>query len=143
MAQEGFGWIYLIFFLIIPLSRIIPQIIRRRKNKNHDISNHTIQNINQVNSEIAEPIPKRFYKEDIPNEMNQHSLEMLVLGEINKGVKNFNSIQKNLGIETEKLDRVLQNLENDKLMKVQNKQGIFGPKIELIPTEKGVKKFYF
>ena len=142
MALEGFGWIYLIFFLIIPLSRIIPQIIRRRKNKNRDISNHAIQNINQVHSEIAEPIPKRFYKEDIPNEMNQHSLEMLVLGEINKGVKNFNSIQKNLRIETEKLDRVLQNLENNGLMKVQNKQGVFGPKIELIPTEKGEKKFY-
>jgi len=142
MAQDGFGWIYLVFFLIIPLSRIIPQIIRRRKNKNHDVSNHAIQNINQVYSEIAEPIPKRSYKEDIPNEMNQQSLEMLVLGEINKGVRNFNSIQKNLRIDTEKLDGVLQNLENDGLMKVQNKQGVFGTKIELIPTEKGVRKFY-
>jgi len=142
MAQDGFGWIYLVFFLIIPLSRIIPQIIRRRKNKNHDISNHAIQNINQAHSEIAEPIPKRAYKEDIPNEMNQQSLEMLVLGEINKGVRNFNSIQKNLRIDTEKLDGVLQNLENDGLMKVQNKQGVFGAKIELIPTEKGVRKFY-
>ncbi len=142
MAQDGFGWIYLVFFLIIPLSRIIPQIIRRMKNKNYNIADHTIQNTHPMDNEITEPIPKRFYKEDIPNEMNQHSLEMLVLGEINKGVRNFNSIQKNLRIDTEKLDGVLQNLENDGLMKVQNKQGVFGTKIELIPTEKGVKKFY-
>ncbi len=142
MAQDGFGWIYLVFFLIIPLSRIIPQIIRRMKNKNYNIADHTIQNTHPMDNEITESIPKRFYKEDIPNEMNQHSLEMLVLGEINKGVRNFNSIQKNLRIDTEKLDGVLQNLENDGLMKVQNKQGVFGTKIELIPTEKGVKKFY-
>jgi DNA-binding HxlR family transcriptional regulator len=67
---------------------------------------------------------------------------MLVLGELNRGVKNFNSIQRNLGIDTEKLDETLQSLENQGLMKVQNKQGVFGPKIELIPTEKGFKKFY-
>jgi len=142
MAQDGFGWIYLVFFLIIPLSRIIPQIIRRSRNKNHNISDHIIQNTHQINNETEEPIPKKFYKEDIPNEMNHQSLEMLVLGEINKGVKNFNSIQKNLRIDTEKLDKILENLENKGWMKVQKKQGVVGIKIELTPTEDGVKKFY-
>ncbi|MFB5646827.1 MAG: winged helix-turn-helix transcriptional regulator, partial [Candidatus Nitrosomaritimum yanchengensis] len=75
-------------------------------------------------------------------EMKPQSLDMLVLGELNRGVKNFNSIQRNLEIDTEKLDETLQSLENQGLMKIQNKQGIFGPKIELIPTEKGFKKFY-
>jgi hypothetical protein len=36
----------------------------------------------------------------------------------------------------------LKSLEDQGLMKIQNKQGLLGPKIELIPTEKGFKKFY-
>ncbi|NIM25884.1 MAG: hypothetical protein GTN97_01965 [Nitrosopumilaceae archaeon] len=74
--------------------------------------------------------------------MKPQSLEMLVLGELNRGVNNFNNIQKNLGIDAEKLDETLQSLEKQGLMKVQNKQGLFGQKIELIPTEEGFKKFY-
>ena len=39
-------------------------------------------------------------------------------------------------------ERELTNLEKQGLMKVQHKQGLLGPKIELIPTEKGFKRFY-
>ena len=74
--------------------------------------------------------------------MKPQSLDMLVLGELNRGVKNFDAIQRNLGIDMEKLDETLESLEKQGLMKVQHKQGLFGPKIELIPTEKGFKKFY-
>jgi len=31
MADPNFSWIYLIIFLAIPLSRIIPRLISRRK----------------------------------------------------------------------------------------------------------------
>ena len=142
MAQDGFAWIYLVFFLIIPLSRILPRLVRKWKDKNYPkeerIPAETHQSSNEKMAEISRPE----FQEDIPHQMKPKSLEMLVLGELNRGVRNFNNIQKNLGIDTEKLDETLQNLENQELMKVINKQGIFGPKIELIPTEEGFKKFY-
>ena len=142
MAQDGFAWIYLVFFLIIPLSRIIPRLVQKWKQKNYGEPEQISQQPYQSTNESAAPSPQRAHPEDIPREMKPQSLDMLVLGELNRGVKKFNSIQRNLGIDTEKLDETLQSLENQGLMKVQNKQGIFGPKIELIPTEKGFKKFY-
>lgn len=142
MAQDGFAWIYLVFFLIIPLSRIVPRLVQKWKKKNHGETEQISQQSYQSTNESTVPPPQRTHSEDIPTEMKPQSLDMLVLGELNRGVKNFNSIQRNLGIDTEKLDETLQSLENQGLMEVQNKQGIFGPKIELIPTEKGFKKFY-
>ena len=141
MAQDGFAWIYLVFFLIIPLSRILPRVIRKWKEKNKPNQERVTQSYQAENNNFTDS-PISEYKGDIPSQMKPQSLEMLVLGELNRGVKNFNSIQKNLGIDTEKLDETLQSLENQGLMKVQHKQGVFGPKIELIPTEDGFKKFY-
>jgi hypothetical protein len=142
MAQDGFAWIYLVFFLVIPLSRIIPRLVQKWKQKNQGQTEKFAQQSYQSTNETTAPSAKREYPEDIPSEMKPQSLDMLVLGELNRGVKNFNSIQRNLGIDTEKLDETLQSLENQGLMEVQHKQGIFGPKIALIPTEKGFKKFY-
>ena len=142
MAQDGYAWIYLVFFLIIPLSRILPRIVRKWKEKNNPNPEQiTAQSYQTEANSFTEP-PKPEFKGDIPSQMKPKSLEMLVLGELNRGVNNFNNIQKNLEIDTEKLDETLQSLEKQGLMKVQNKQGLFGPKIELIPTEKGFKKFY-
>ena len=142
MAQDGFAWIYLVFFLIIPLSRILPRLVRKWKEKNYSSQEKITTEPYQPNNEIITESVQSEYQEDFPRHMKPKSLDMLVLGELNRGVKNFNSIQKNLGIDTEKLDETLQNLENQGLMKVINKQGLFGPKIELMPTEKGFKKFY-
>ncbi len=142
MAQEGFAWIYLVFFLIIPLSRIIPRLVQKWRQKNAEGSEPLAEHSYQSTNEIIEQSPPRPYAEDIPREMKPQSLDMLVLGELNRGVKNFDAIQRNLGIDTEKLDETLESLEKQGLMKVQHKQGLFGPKIELIPTEKGFKKFY-
>ena len=142
MAQDGFAWVYLVFFLIIPLSRILPRLVRKWKEKNNTNPEQiTAQPYQIENDNFTEP-PKPEYKGDVPSRMKPQSLEMLVLGELNRGVNNFNNIQKNLGIDTEKLDETLQSLEKQGLMKVQNKQGVFGPKVELIPTEKGFKRFY-
>ena len=142
MAQEDFAWIYLIFFLIIPLSRILPRMVRKWKEKNSgQIESVSPQSFESEPDSSSKPSSK-MYTEDVPREMKPQSLEMLVLGELNRGVKNFNSLQKNLGIETEQLDETLQSLENQGLMKVEHKQGLMGPKIDLIPTEKGFKKFY-
>ena len=68
---------------------------------------------------------------------------MLVLGELNKGVTKFESIQKNLGMNNQTLEIILEELERKGLMRVVKKQGILGPKVELHPTDEGFKKFYY
>ncbi len=142
MAEEGFAWIYLVFFLIIPLSRILPKIIQKWKGKKLEkvepFKQHTYQTANETISESRQNTNRA----DIPRDMRPQTLDMLVLGELNRGTKNFNSIQRNLGIDGKTLDKTLQNLEEQGLMEVKNKQGLLGPKIELILTNKGFKKFY-
>jgi len=142
MADEGFGWIYLVFFLIIPLSRIIPRIVQKWKDKNRGIPEQFTQSTYQPTNEANAETPRETFQSEIPKEMNPQTLDMLVLGELNRGTKDFNSIQKNLGIDNGSLEKILESLENQGLMTVQNKQGILGPKIELILTDKGFKKFY-
>ncbi len=67
---------------------------------------------------------------------------MRVLGELNKGVRDFNKIQRNLGIHNQELENILKGLEDKGLMKVVKKSGPFGIKVKLVPTEKGFKKYY-
>ena len=67
---------------------------------------------------------------------------MLVLGELNRGTKTFNNVQKNTGLTTEELDTILEDLEKNGLIKVNQKQGMLGTKIELYPTDKGMKEYY-
>ena len=67
---------------------------------------------------------------------------MKVLGELNKGVKDFSKIQKNLNIHNQELEKILKDLEDKKLMKVVKKSGLVGVKVELYPTDKGFKKYY-
>ncbi len=67
---------------------------------------------------------------------------MQVLGELNKVIKDFNKIQKNLGINNQELENILKDLEYQGLMKVVKKSGLVGNKVELYPTDKGFKKYY-
>jgi predicted Rossmann fold nucleotide-binding protein DprA/Smf involved in DNA uptake len=67
---------------------------------------------------------------------------MLVLGELHRGVKQFEDIQKNTGLTTEELNSILEDLENNGFMKAQQKSGLFGMKTELVPTDKGFKEYY-
>jgi hypothetical protein len=142
MAQDGFAWIYLVFFLIIPLSRILPKLVQKWKEKNQGVPEQITQKTYQTTEESFTEPPPMDKREDIPRDMKPLTLDMLVLGELNRGTKNFNSIQRNLDIDSKVLDKTLQSLEKQGLMKVQNKQGLLGPKVELVPTEKGFKKFY-
>jgi len=129
MVEEGFSWIYLIFFLI-PLARIIPRLVRRWQKKNGTFTEN------------------QFSPSDPRIEQRQESFEkpqnkdMQVLGELNKGIKDFNKIQKNLGINNQELENILKDLEDQGLMKVIKKSGPFGIKVQLVPTEKGFKKYY-
>jgi hypothetical protein len=147
MVEEGFSWIYLIFFLV-PLARILPRLVRKwRKGKSTFPENQFSQSnpenqfrqsnpenqFSQSNSEI-EKRPESFEK--------PQNKEMQVLGELNKGVRDFNKIQRNLGIHNQELENILKGLENQGLMKVVKKSGLVGSKVELYPTDKGFKKYY-
>ena len=129
--DPNFSWIYLIFFLAIPLARIIPRIIARRRMNNPD---QGFQN----NFEPRQEKTSEFRHENTkPKTKN-----MLVLGELNKGIKTFEKVQKNTGIDVEELNKILEHLESQGLLKVQQKQGLFGSKIELYPTDKGFREYY-
>jgi len=129
MVEEGFSWIYLIFFLI-PLARIIPRLVRKWQKKQGTFSENQFSPSNPRIEQRQESFEKPQNK------------EIRVLGELNKGIKDFNKIQKNLGINNQELENILKDLENQGLMKVVKKSGPFGIKVKLVPTEKGFKKYY-
>jgi len=138
MADPNFSWIYIIIFLAIPLARIIPRFLAKKgigKNftqpqpQNEPQSSFVENRFNiQERSEVESSKPV--------------SKNQLVLGTLNRGSKTFESIQKNTGLNNEELDSVLEDLEKNGLLKVVHKQGLFGPKTELYPTDKGFKEYY-
>jgi DNA-binding HxlR family transcriptional regulator len=71
--------------------------------------------------------------------MENQSEEIIVLGAIQGGAKQFDKIKKITQIEPEKLNQILQSLENNNLIRVETKKGFFGPKIEMFVTDKGKK----
>jgi len=145
--EADFSWVYLIIFLMIPLARILPRVLRKLKTgdfNSQDISQRQYgsdfgrfekQSDKQFESNSAEyPEPPKSSKPQTKN--------MLVLGELHRGVKLFENIQKNTGLTTEELNSILEDLENNGLMKAQQKSGLFGMKTELVPTDKGFKEYY-
>jgi len=67
---------------------------------------------------------------------------LLVLERMNRGVKNFGKIQKITGLERDELVSILKDLEKRGLMKVEEKSGLFGPKVELYLTDEGYSKIH-
>ncbi len=132
---EHFGWFWLIF-LLFPAVRIAQRFLRKRKMKNYPQSSE-------------KPIGIRFEKtsentieKPVQNLERPATTDMLVLGELNRGANTFEKILKNTGLEREALNSILGDLEKRDLMKVVQKQGLLGPKVELQVTEKGFKEFY-
>ncbi len=68
--------------------------------------------------------------------------DMLVLGELNRGAKNFETMKKITGLERDELISILDDLEKRGLMRVEKKSGVFGTKIELYVTDKGFQVYY-
>jgi len=69
-------------------------------------------------------------------------LHLMVLERMNRGAKNFKKIQEITGLERDELVSILKDLEKRGLMKVEEKSGLFGSKIELYPTNRGIKEYY-
>ena len=68
--------------------------------------------------------------------------DMQVLGEISRGAKNFERIQKITELERNELVSILDDLEKRGLMRVEQKSGLMGPKVELHITDKGFQEYF-
>ena len=149
---EHFYWIWAIFF-IIPLVSIIRRYLRKRNMQNFSKSSEQYHEMQfKTNSSKIETPRRNLLEPELEHEPEpelEHEPEpeletkdKQVLGELNRGVKNFEEIQKITGLERDKLVSILKDLEKRRLMKVEEKSGLFGRKVELYLTDKGFKKYY-
>ena len=73
--------------------------------------------------------------------MDEENKETVVLGVINRGINKFDKIAREAKIEPKELDVILHKLENSGWIRVDEKKGWVGKKIEIIPTEEGYREF--
>ena len=69
--------------------------------------------------------------------MDYEPKDVIVLGAIKSGAKKFDKIQKITKIDPKELNEILEKLEERKMIKVEEKKGWLGKKIEIQTTEKG------
>jgi len=132
---DHFYWIWIIF-LMFPLIRIIQRYLRKRNMQNYPQSSEKHLEMQlQTNSSETIDAPRR-------NLTKPETKDMLVLGELNRGAKNFETIQKITGMERDELISILDDLEKRDLMRVEKKSGFFGTKIVLYVTDKGFQVYY-
>ena len=72
--------------------------------------------------------------------MNPEPKNIIALGAIQAGIKKFDKIQKMTLIESEELNSILEQLENSGFIRIVEKKGLLGMKIEIVVTEKGSKE---
>ncbi len=133
--SDHFYWIWLIF-LMIPLVRVIQGYIRKRNNPDYYTSSEK-----RVEMQLEKTSTNTIEK-PVRHLARPETKDMLVLGELNRGVKSFEKIQKIIGLKRDELISILDDLEKRGLMRVEEKSGPFGPKIELYATDKGFKEYY-
>ena len=73
--------------------------------------------------------------------LNEENKETVVLGIINQGISKFGKIFQEAKIEPRELELILQKLENLEWIRVYEKKGWLGTKIEIKPTQKGFREF--
>ena len=155
MADPNFSWVYLIIFLAIPLARIIPRILSKYgigknsansfQDKQYNSGFDEYSQKSQIDSSESQIDSSESQIDSSKLSMNDSEPQTknnLVLGVLNRGSKTFENIQKNTGLTNTELDAILEDLEKNGLMKVVHKQGLFGTKTEIIPTDKGFKEYY-
>ncbi|MDC0856362.1 hypothetical protein OAP96_00895 [Candidatus Nitrosopelagicus sp.] len=147
--EENYSWIYLLIFMIIPLARILPRLLRRVGLK-QDISarpetprgnffqeSPSADNFRESSSsDNFQESPRReeFSTKNWPK-------EKIVLGLLMTNISKFEELQKKGNISTNNLDTILQDLEKKGLMRPVEKTGPFGKSIQLKITEKGAAEF--
>ena len=145
--EENYSWIYLLIFLIIPLARILPRVLKRAGLK-QDISTRPEsprENFFQESSpdRFQESSPDNFEESPRREEFSTKnwSKEKIVLGLLMTNISKFEELQKRANLSTNNLDTILQDLEKKRLMMPVEKSGPFGKSIQLKITEKGAAEF--
>ena len=137
--MESWQWIF-VFFVILMAVRVAPRILKQRKMNMQRNGGVTTEqpffNESKEQSFVKESSAQSFGKATTPE-----SKDMLVLGLIIRGYKTFDEITKRIGFDSKDLNTILEDLEKRELMKVQQKKGLIGIKVELIPTEKGYREY--
>jgi len=147
--EENYSWIYLLIFLIIPLARIVPRLLKRGAYK-ENIS--TRPDMQRPDAPRPDPPRGNFFQESSPDNFQESSKkeqfstknwpkEKIVLGLLLTDISKFEEIQKRANLSTGNLDTILQDLEKRGLMKPVEKSGPFGKSIQLRITEKGAAEF--
>lgn len=131
MEDPNFSWIYLIIFLAIPLARIIPRMLAKKRQGTDGYTRP--ESVQEIQNSQWDPKQES---------LKPQTKDMQVLGIMHQGANTFEKIQRGLKIDTKELDSILQQLEKRNLIKVVQKQGMFGPKVELYSTDKGFKEYY-
>ena len=138
--EENYSWIYLLIFMIIPLARILPRLLKRAGLK-QDISARSetprgnfFQESSSPDNFEESPRKEEFSTKNWPK-------EKIVLGLLMTKISKFEEIQKKGNLSTNNLDTILQDLEKNGLMTPVEKSGPFGKSIQLKITQKGIAEF--
>ena len=153
--EENYSWIYLLIFLIIPLARILPRVLKRvglkqntstrpesaRENFFQESSPDNFQESSPDN--FQESSPDNFRESPRKEEFSTKnwSKEKIVLGLLMTNISKFEELQKRANLSTNNLDTILQDLEKKRFMMPVEKSGPFGKSIQLKITEKGAAEF--
>jgi predicted HTH transcriptional regulator len=129
-----------VFFIVLMIARIVPRILKQRKMK--------LERSNVVTTDqpfLNEPKEQSFVREvkdqSFTKDTKPESKDMMVLGQINRGYKTFGEIRKTTGFDSEDLNSILEDLEKRELVRVVQKKGLLGIKVEILPTEKGYHEY--
>jgi len=152
--EENYSWIYLLIFLIIPLARIVPRLLRRGAYKENISARPDTSRPDTSRPDTSRPDAPRgnFFQESSSDNFQESSKkeqfstknwpkEKIVLGLLLTDISKFEEIQKRANLSTGNLDTILQDLEKRGLMKPIEKSGPFGKSIQLRITEKGAAEF--
>ena len=148
--EIDYSWIFLLIFLIIPLARILPRILKRTGFKENISARLESPRENFFKeSDYADNFKESDYadnfKESPPTKeefsTRNWSTEKIVLGLLMSDISKFEELQKRGNLSTNNLDRILQNLEKKGFMTPVEKSGPFGTSVQLKITEKGANEF--
>ena len=135
--MESWQWIF-VFFAILMVARIVPRLVRQRK---MNFQKSETSGDQPFFNQSEQPFVKEAKVQPFTKETKPESKDMMVLGQIIRGYKSFDEIRKKTGFDSMELNSILEDLEKRELMKVQQKKGLIGIKVELLPTEKGYREY--
>ena len=142
--EPNYSWIYLLIFLIIPLARIIPRLLRRTGYGQNMPKSDTRTSTRTETGFFQEANQDNNFRESAPQEKfstKNWPKEKIVLGLLMTDISKFEDIQKRANLSTNNLDAILQDFEKKGLMTPVEKSGPFGKSIQLRITAKGAAEF--